>query len=91
MPIYEYECQKCGRQMEVFQKITERPLSKCEHCRGKLNKLVSLSSFHLKGTGWYATDYAGKSRKPAKEARAKPEKEPEPKEENKAGNKEDPE
>jgi putative FmdB family regulatory protein len=58
MPIYEYECQKCKKQHEVMQKITEKPLSKCPDCGGKLRKMISNSSFVLKGTGWYATDYA---------------------------------
>ena len=62
MPIYEYECTKCGNVEEVLQKFSDRPQSKCRHCSGKLHKLISQSSFHLKGTGWYATDYAGKSR-----------------------------
>ena len=62
MPIYEYECPKCGRIVEVIQKFSDKPLTKCKHCSGKLHKLVSQSSFHLKGTGWYVTDYAGKSK-----------------------------
>ena len=61
MPIYEYECTKCGRHMEVWQKISEPPVKTCEKCGGKLHKLISQSTFHLKGTGWYATDYANKS------------------------------
>jgi len=61
MPIYEYECSKCGRVDEVLQKFSDKPLVKCRHCSGKLHKLISHSSFHLKGTGWYITDYAGKS------------------------------
>ena len=61
MPIYEYECSKCGRVDEVLQKFSEKPLVKCRHCSGKLHKLISHSSFHLKGTGWYITDYSGKS------------------------------
>jgi putative FmdB family regulatory protein len=61
MPIYEYECSKCGRIDEVLQKFSDKPLVKCKHCSGKLYKLVSQSSFHLKGTGWYITDYANKS------------------------------
>ena len=61
MPIYEYECKKCGQVEEAIQKFSDRPLTKCSHCSGKLQKLVSHSSFHLKGTGWYVTDYAGKS------------------------------
>ena len=60
MPIYEYECMKCGRIKEVLQKISDNPLTQCEHCSGELHKLVSQSSFHLKGTGWYVTDYADK-------------------------------
>lgn len=61
MPIYEYECAKCAKIEEVFQKFSDRPLSKCRHCGGKLQKLISHSTFHLKGTGWYVTDYANKS------------------------------
>ena len=61
MPIYEYECKKCGRVMEAFQKFSEPPLTKCESCSGKVQKLISHSTFHLKGTGWYVTDYANRS------------------------------
>ena len=57
MPIYEYDCQKCGT-FETTQKITEKPLSKCPTCKGKVKKLISNTSFQLKGTGWYVTDYA---------------------------------
>lgn len=60
MPIYEYECEKCGRIIEVIQKFSDAPLTECE-CRGPLRKLVSHSSFHLKGSGWYVTDYKGKN------------------------------
>ena len=60
MPIYEYKCQKCGRQYEAFQGINESDLKSCKFCKGKVHKLMSLSSFSLKGAGWYATDYAGK-------------------------------
>jgi putative FmdB family regulatory protein len=58
MPIYEYECLACGQVHEIMQKMSERPLAACPHCSGKLQKLISHSSFHLKGSGWYATDYA---------------------------------
>jgi putative FmdB family regulatory protein len=61
MPIYEYECENCGRIEEVLQKFSDKPLSCCGHCSGKLHKLVSQSAFHLKGGGWYVTDYAKKS------------------------------
>jgi putative FmdB family regulatory protein len=59
MPIYEYQCQKCGT-FEVTQRITEKPLGKCPTCKGKVKKLISNTSFQLKGTGWYITDYARK-------------------------------
>jgi putative FmdB family regulatory protein len=65
MPIYEYECEKCGAIEEVFQKFSDSPLETCPKCSGKLHKLMSQSSFHLKGTGWYVTDYANKSVKKA--------------------------
>jgi putative FmdB family regulatory protein len=61
MPIYEYECTKCGKLEEVLQNFSDKPLTKCKSCAGKLQKIVSQSTFHLKGTGWYATDYAKKS------------------------------
>jgi putative FmdB family regulatory protein len=62
MPIYEYECTKCGNIEEIFQKFSDKPLTKCGLCSGKLHKLISQSTFHLKGTGWYVTDYADKSK-----------------------------
>jgi putative FmdB family regulatory protein len=61
MPIYEYKCNKCGV-VEVMQRITEAPLRKCPNCKSKVERMVSRSSFVLKGTGWYATDYANKSK-----------------------------
>lgn len=61
MPVYEYACGKCGQIKEVVQKISDPPLTRCEVCNGKVRKLISQSSFHLKGTGWYVTDYASKS------------------------------
>ena len=61
MPIYEYECSSCGKHFEHMQKITEEPLSVCPFCSGTVKKLVSNCSFQLKGSGWYATDYAKKS------------------------------
>ena len=66
MPIYEYQCKKCGKQFEAFQGITEPDLKTCKFCKGKVQKMMSLSSFSLKGSGWYATDYAGKKPQPAK-------------------------
>ncbi|HET6461541.1 MAG TPA: zinc ribbon domain-containing protein [Syntrophales bacterium] len=60
MPIYEYKCRKCGRQYELFQHITDPVAKTCKFCKGPVRKLISMSSFHLKGSGWYATDYAGR-------------------------------
>ena len=65
MPIYEYQCTACGDVEEVLQKFSDKPLKKCRYCSGKVQKLISNSSFHLKGTGWYVTDYANKSKKPS--------------------------
>lgn len=61
MPIYEYRCIKCGHVRETFQKFSDPPLGECELCHGKMKKLISQSTFHLKGSGWYVTDYASKS------------------------------
>ena len=58
MPIYEYECEKCNKHFEVMQKITDKSLTTCTDCKGRLKKMISNTSFVLKGTGWYATDYA---------------------------------
>ena len=60
MPIYEYVCKKCNSQLEIIQKITEEPLTTCPDCKGRLKKMISNTSFVLKGTGWYVTDYASK-------------------------------
>jgi putative FmdB family regulatory protein len=61
MPLYEYLCADCGRRSEVLQKLGDPPLAACPHCGGAVKKQVSAAAFHLKGTGWYATDYAKKS------------------------------
>src|SRR3990172_12205277 len=61
MPIYEYKCQKCGI-IEITQRITDKSLGKCPTCKGKVKKLISHTSFQLKGTGWYLTDYARKDK-----------------------------
>ena len=62
MPIYEYECQKCGKRLEAVQKFSDPLLTECPDCKGILKKLVSNTSFVLKGTGWYVTDFAGKKK-----------------------------
>ena len=63
MPIYEYECSKCGKRIEVIQKMSDKPLKKHEGCGGSLSKLISAAGFQFKGTGWYVTDYARKDSK----------------------------
>jgi putative FmdB family regulatory protein len=60
MPIYEYKCTKCGKEFELFQNITDPAAKRCTSCKGPVNKMISMSSFHLKGSGWYVTDYGGK-------------------------------
>src|SRR5262245_54276032 len=57
MQIYEYECEKCG-EFEQMQRITDPPLARCPTCKRKVRRLISNTSFQLKGTGWYVTDYA---------------------------------
>jgi len=79
MPIYEYQCRKCKAHVEVLQKIKDKPLTKCRKCGGKLEKQWSSTSFQLKGSGWYATDYAPKKAE-TKDATA-----PESKDESKKG------
>jgi putative FmdB family regulatory protein len=58
MPIYEYVCEKCGNHLEVMQKVSDEPLKRCTNCRGKLEKIISRTSFQLKGSGWYKSDYS---------------------------------
>lgn len=60
MPIYEYHCKECDKVFEVLQKINSEPLKKCIYCSGKVEKLISVSSFQFKGNGWYDTDYKKK-------------------------------
>jgi putative FmdB family regulatory protein len=60
MPVYEYECQQCKQVTEAMQKFSDAPLTQCPCCSGQLRKMISQSAFHLKGSGWYVTDYARK-------------------------------
>ncbi len=71
MPIYEYACRQCGKHLEVLQKFSDPPLTDCE-CGGEgtLEKQISAAAFHLKGTGWYVTDFRDKGKK-KKEADSK--------------------
>jgi len=63
MPIYEYECRKCKAHTEAFQKVNDKPLTKCPKCGGRLDKRISAPAIQFKGSGWYVTDYAGKATK----------------------------
>lgn len=66
MPLYEYQCESCGETFEVMQKFADEPLKTHEKCGGKVHRLLSAPAFHLKGSGWYATDYAkGSGNSPA--------------------------
>jgi len=58
MPLYEYQCSKCGGFVEALQRLSDPPLTVHVGCGGALHKLVSPSAFHFKGSGWYVTDYA---------------------------------
>ena len=62
MPIYEYRCLKCGEVFEVIQRFSDKDRTQCKFCKGKVERLISSSSFQLKGSGWYLTDYARKSK-----------------------------
>ena len=67
MPIYEYQCKKCEKVFEIIQKISDKPLVKCEECSGTLVKLISESNFSLKGGGWYKDLYSTSKKPEAKE------------------------
>ncbi len=75
MPIYEYECGSCGHRLEAIQKMSDPLLKDCPACgQTTLKKLMSAAGFHLKGTGWYATDFKDSGKKPE----TKPEPDPAP-------------
>jgi putative FmdB family regulatory protein len=94
MPIYEYRCEKCG-DFEEMQRITDSPLVRCPRCKRKVRRLISNTSFQLKGSGWYVTDYArsgggakgGDKKDSASEAPAKSESTSETKSETKSDTK----
>ena len=66
MPIYEYRCSSCGKELEALQKLSDSPLKTCPACHADtLVKLMSAAGFQLKGSGWYATDFKGSGAKPA--------------------------
>ncbi|MFQ5700481.1 MAG: FmdB family zinc ribbon protein [Acidobacteriota bacterium] len=77
MPLYEYECKKCGHRFEVIQKFSDPPRRACPRCKGRVEKLLSAPAIRFKGSGWYVTDYGNKakdtdgSKSPAKEDKGK--------------------
>ena len=84
MPIYEYRCEKCGNDFEVIQKFSDKPLKSCSKCKGRLAKLISQTSFQLKGSGWYVTDYAKSGKTTSKSDESpKPDESSKPKESSK--------
>jgi putative FmdB family regulatory protein len=65
MPLYEYECQKCGHRFEKIQKFSDKMVKKCPECGGKVEQMISAPAVQFKGSGWYVTDYANKSHAPS--------------------------
>jgi putative FmdB family regulatory protein len=68
MPLYEYECNECGRRTEVLQGYKDPPPAACAECGGSMRRLPSAPAVQFKGTGWYVTDYAGKGKGPSGES-----------------------
>ena len=65
MPLYEYQCKKCGHRFEKIQKFSDKPVKKCPQCGGPVEQTISAPAVQFKGSGWYVTDYAKKSTAPA--------------------------
>jgi putative FmdB family regulatory protein len=65
MPLYEYQCEKCGHRFEKIQKFSDKPVKKCPDCGGPVKQLLSAPAVQFKGSGWYVTDYAKKSSAPS--------------------------
>ena len=73
MPIYEYECEKCGHRFEQIQKFSDPPLEVCPKCGSAVHKMQSAPAFQFKGTGWYVTDYAKSGKADSKDTKSAPE------------------
>jgi len=71
MPLYEYQCKKCGHRFEKIQKFSDKPIKKCPECGGQVEKLLSAAAVQFKGSGWYVTDYAKKSHAPSSDSGSK--------------------
>jgi putative FmdB family regulatory protein len=61
VPLYEYKCLKCGRHTDKIEPVAGPHLKKCPHCGGKVESVITAPAIKFKGSGWYVTDYAGKS------------------------------
>ena len=71
MPLYEYQCKKCGHRFEKIQKFSDKMVKKCRDCGGVVEQMISAPAVQFKGSGWYVTDYAKKSQAPASESGSK--------------------
>ena len=78
MPLYEYQCRKCGQTYEVRQKFSDDPLTIHEGCGGEVERLISAPAFQFKGSGWYVTDYARGGKSSSDASNGKPETKAEP-------------
>src|SRR5271166_5120806 len=78
MPLYEYECEKCGHRFEKIQKFSDKMIKKCPECGGRVEQMISAPAVQFKGSGWYVTDYANKSRAPGSDGSGKDSKKDEP-------------
>jgi putative FmdB family regulatory protein len=65
MPLYEYQCEKCGHRFEKIQKFSDKMVKKCPECGGRVEQMISAPAVQFKGSGWYVTDYAKKSTAPS--------------------------
>lgn len=75
MPLYEYQCKKCGHRFEKIQKFSDKMVKKCPECGGQVEQMISAPAVQFKGSGWYVTDYAKKSHVPASDSGSKDSKE----------------
>ena len=75
MPLYEYQCKKCGHRFEKIQKFSDKPVKKCPQCGGPVEQIISAPAVQFKGSGWYVTDYAKKSHTSPSDSAAKESKE----------------
>jgi len=71
MPLYEYQCSKCGHRFEKIQKFSDKKIRKCPECGGPVEQVISAPAVQFKGSGWYVTDYAKKSTAPASDSGSK--------------------